>query len=123
MDSQRRSVSIGLAQYAVQRLEAQRPRGPNDCSRENSLEVVAAIGDRGPASAMPATELSQVSAVNVAFQMSDRGLLAGNDVLDQIADGNHAHNLVAIEHWQMPDMLVCHDTQTFIYTLTRMCRK
>src|SRR5947208_9972049 len=109
MDGQRRSVSIGLAQFTIRRLETQRPRGPNNRRRKNSLEVVA--------------ELSQVSAVNVVFQMGDRGLLAGNDVFDQIADGNHAHNLVAIEHWQMSDMLVRHDTQTLIYALTRMCRK
>src|ERR1051326_6600120 len=101
MDSQSRSVSVGCAQFAIQRLETQRPRRSYDCRRRNSLEIVAASGNCGPASAMPATELPQVSAVDIAFQMGDRGFLAGNDMFHQVANRNHTHNLIAIKHRQM----------------------
>ena len=37
-----RSISIGVAQFAIRRLETERPRGPDDCWRENGLETVAA---------------------------------------------------------------------------------
>ncbi len=63
---------------------------------------------------------SCVSAVDVVFQVRDRSLLAGNDVLDEVPDGDHTHYMIAFEHGQMPNVFVGHQAQTFLHRFARM---
>src|SRR5262249_46644435 len=117
--------SISFAQFAIRRLEAERSRRANDCWRENGLEIVAAAVSAAwfevsQATRLPLELLRDESAVDVAFQMRDCGLLAGGDMLHQITDGDHADHLLTVKHRQMANVLVGHQPQACLDALTRM---
>ena len=46
MDGEHRRFPIAVAQFAVRRLETERPRGADDRRRKNGVEIVAAVYDR-----------------------------------------------------------------------------
>src|SRR5205814_19143 len=60
-------------------------------------------------------QLSRIPAGDVAFQMRDGGALAGDDVLDQIADGNNADDFSAVHDRQMADVFGGHERETFVH--------
>ncbi len=60
------------------------------------------------ATRLPLQLAGRESTVDVAFEMSDGGLLAGDHMFHQVADGDHAHDLVSIEDRQVANMLIRH---------------
>ena len=81
-----------------------------------TAEIFGAGAHRAPLQRLPCC----VSAVDVIFQVCNCGLLAGNDVLDEIPDRDHAYYLIAFDHGQMANAFVGHQAQTFFDRFTRM---
>src|SRR5205823_12274424 len=61
-----------------------------------------------------------VSAADVILEMRYGRALAGDDPFYQIADRDHADDLILIQHRQMANAFVSHKTETFFDRLTRM---
>ena len=86
--------------------------------------VVAAVSaaSSGTAGDTPAaTQLSSdVSAVNVIFQVRNRGFLARDHVFDEVTDRDHADNLVRIDDRQVANVFIGHQSQTSFNRFARM---
>ncbi len=50
--------------------------------------------------------------LDVVFQLGDRGFVVGNDVVHDVADGNHAHHGAAVDHGQVANFLFTHQRHT-----------
>src|SRR5207237_10109199 len=112
VDGANRSIPIRVAQFAVRRLETQRPRGANDRRRKNGLETVAAVYDRRTNYAALIERRyrrsTRISAADVALQVRDGCALAGDHVLDQIADRDHADDFATVDHGKVTNVFLSH---------------
>ena len=89
------------------------------------MEVVAAFVSNAKGNSSGAWhkrlyKLPRISAVNIALEVRDGGALARDHPFHQITDRDHADNLITIEHGQMANMFVSHETQAFFDRLARM---